>query len=94
MAKVGQDGRMVIEKEVREQLGVQPGWTAVQKVVDGHLEVFFEPPQNGESSLFGVFHEYTKNVAGMTWEEVQEAESRAWEDSVLERYGHLKEETA
>jgi AbrB family looped-hinge helix DNA binding protein len=39
--KVGPKGQVVIEREIREQLGIHPGMLAVQQVVDDHVEVRF-----------------------------------------------------
>ena len=40
---------MVIAKELRDRLGVEPGWLAVQRLVDDHLEVYFLPPEHSRS---------------------------------------------
>jgi len=50
--KVGPKGQVVIAKEARERLGVQPGWITVQRLVGDHLEVYFFPPPH-ERSLKG-----------------------------------------
>ena len=34
MHKVGSKGQVVIAKEIRDELGIQPGWLALQRVVD------------------------------------------------------------
>jgi bifunctional DNA-binding transcriptional regulator/antitoxin component of YhaV-PrlF toxin-antitoxin module len=46
---VGPKGQIVIAKELRDQLGVSPGWTAIQRVTGDHLEVFFMPPSHRRS---------------------------------------------
>jgi bifunctional DNA-binding transcriptional regulator/antitoxin component of YhaV-PrlF toxin-antitoxin module len=48
---VGSKGQVVIEKAIREQLGVQPGWQALQVVVDNHVQIYFLPPEHEESLL-------------------------------------------
>ena len=48
---VGSKGQVVIEKPIREQLGVQPGWQALQIRVDNHVEIYFIPPEHEESLL-------------------------------------------
>lgn len=48
---VGSKGQIVIEKWIREQLGVQPGWQALQVAVDNHVEIYFIPPEHEESLL-------------------------------------------
>ena len=54
---VGDNGEVVIDAVLREELGIGPGWFALQKVVDGRLEVEFLPPEHNES-LAGVAAEY------------------------------------
>lgn len=46
---VGDNGEVVIDGKLREELGIGPGWFALQKVVDGHLEVEFLPPDHNDS---------------------------------------------
>jgi AbrB family looped-hinge helix DNA binding protein len=55
--KVGPKGQVVIPKEIREQLGVQSGWGAVQEVMDDHVEIYFLPPEH-HRSLLGVLRPY------------------------------------
>lgn len=54
---VGDNGEVVIDGKLREELGIGPGWFALQKVVDGHLEVEFMPPDHNESPA-GIAVEY------------------------------------
>lgn len=49
---VGPKGQVVIEKKIRDQLGVKPGWRALQLLVDDHIEIRFVP------------REHTRSVAG------------------------------
>ncbi len=48
---VGDNGEVVIDGKLREELGIGPGWFALQKVVDGYLEVEFLPPEHSESMV-------------------------------------------
>jgi AbrB family looped-hinge helix DNA binding protein len=41
--RVGTKGQVVIDREIREQLGIRPGMLAIQQVVDDHVEVRFVP---------------------------------------------------
>ena len=58
---VGQKGQVVISKEIRDKLGIEPGWWALQSIVDGHVEIYFLPPEHNRS-LLGCLAPYT-NVA-------------------------------
>lgn len=62
MTTVGVKYQMVIERSARERLGVQPGWEAVQVVVDDRLEVRFLPPEH-DRSLAGSLKRYAKQPA-------------------------------
>lgn len=46
---VGTKGQVVIEKQIRDRLGVKPGWRAVQVLVGDHVEVYFIPPPHNRS---------------------------------------------
>jgi AbrB family looped-hinge helix DNA binding protein len=46
---VGSKGQIVIEKEVRDRLGIQPGWKAIQMVSDDHVRIYFIPPEHNRS---------------------------------------------
>jgi hypothetical protein len=43
-SRVGTKGNIVIDKTIRDALGIQPGWEAVQLLRDGHVEVHFLAP--------------------------------------------------
>lgn len=89
-SKVGTKGQIVISKEIRDQLGLEPGWMAIQRVVDGHLEVHFVPPEHNRS-LLGILSKYvTKSLGeGEEWDRAREA---AWEEAALDRVRRMKEE--
>ena len=40
---------MVINKEIRKKLGIEPGWLALQRIVDDHVEIYFLPPEHNRS---------------------------------------------
>lgn len=42
---VGAKGQVLIAKQIRDQLGIGPGWMAIQRVVDDRVEMVFLPPQ-------------------------------------------------
>ena len=55
---VGPKGQVVIEKEIRDKLGVEPGWLAIQQLVEDHVEISFIPPEHNRS-LAGILASYT-----------------------------------
>jgi bifunctional DNA-binding transcriptional regulator/antitoxin component of YhaV-PrlF toxin-antitoxin module len=42
---MGPKGQVTISKEIRERLGIGPGWMAVQHVVGEHVELHFVSPE-------------------------------------------------
>ena len=93
MGTVGPKGQIVIAKEIRDRLGVKPGWLALQLLVDDHLEVRFLPPEHNES-LAGILAPYideavTESLANKDWREISDA---AWEAAARERAARMNEE--
>lgn len=74
---VGPKGQVVIEKEIRDQLNIQPGYITLQKRVGDHLEIHFYPPDHNRS-LRGILSAYT-NVS-ISAEEWSQAVADAWQD--------------
>lgn len=81
MTKVGTKYQVVIEREARRKLGIQPGWVAVQTVVGDHLELRFLPPEH-ERSLAGSLGRYAGVAGGKAGDE----ERAAWEAHVVEEW--------
>lgn len=73
---VGPKGQLVIEKGIRDRLGVQPGWRALQLLVDDHVEIRFVPPEHTRS-LAGCLSAYTTRSLA-TPEALTEARAAAW----------------
>ena len=70
--KVGTKGQIVIEREIRERLGVEPGWKTLQRLVGDHVELYFVPPDHDES-VAGFLSEYVKkSVSGDDWHDAKE----------------------
>jgi len=70
---VGQKGQVVIAKEIRDELGVEPGCMALQSIVDGHVEIHFVPPEH-DRSLLGSLARFTEVVVqpGDKWDRARE----------------------
>jgi len=85
--KVGTKGQIVIDQEIREALGVEPGWTASQRLVAEHVEVRFFPPEH-DRSLAGVLAPYVnKPLSQDDWGKTKE---RVWAEAVAEGEGSLE----
>ncbi len=79
---VGPKGQIVIAKDIRDQLGIQPGWMAVQQVVDDHIEVYFVPPEHNRS-LKGALSSYS-TVRIPDSEAFRQAREDAWMQAVTD----------
>jgi AbrB family looped-hinge helix DNA binding protein len=86
-SKVGTKGQVVIEKPIRDKLGIEPGSIAIQRIVDGRVEIFFLPPEHNRS-LAGSLTKYAKHKI-QTEEEWREAREMAWEEAVREKMERL-----
>lgn len=88
--KVGPKGQVVIAKEIRDRLGVPPGWVAAQEVVDDHVELYFLPPEHNRS-LAGMLKPYPRRSLS-TEADLDRAREEAWVSDEMERYarGTLK----
>lgn len=80
--RVGTKGQVVIEKAIRDELGIEPGWKAIQQIVDGHLEIYFIPPRHNRS-LLGVLAPYS-DVRIPDEEAFHEATEWAWGEHAKE----------
>jgi bifunctional DNA-binding transcriptional regulator/antitoxin component of YhaV-PrlF toxin-antitoxin module len=82
--RVGPKGQLVIEKEIRVRLGVQPGSVAIQKLVGDHVEIRFAPPpprvELHNRSLLGIL----KSDVSVPHEEWAQARQRAWAEAAWE----------
>ena len=81
---VGTKGQVTIEKGIRDALGVQPGWRAVQRLEGDRVVIEFLPPKH-RRSLAGML-EHATTVRLRTDEEFQAAVERAWEEEVRENW--------
>ncbi len=73
---VGPKGQVVITKEIRDLLGVEPGWIALQRLVNDHLEIYLVPPEH-RKSLKGSLAKHVKARVrpGKEWDKARDA---AW----------------
>ena len=87
--KVGEKGQVVIDKAIRDRLGIGPGWLAIQRIVDDHVEIYFVTPEHNRS-LAGSLAEYvTEETKNLSWDEMRE---RAWAAAAADRGRRLAEE--
>jgi bifunctional DNA-binding transcriptional regulator/antitoxin component of YhaV-PrlF toxin-antitoxin module len=82
---VGSKGQVVIAKEIRDRLGVEPGWTALQRLVGDHVEVYFLPPEH-RRSLKGSLAPHLKARVG-PGNEWEKARDTAWNSAAGRRAG-------
>ncbi len=84
MPVMGPKGQIVISKEIRDRLGIGPGWLAIERVVDDHVEIHFVPPKHNRS-LFGILRGKSDvTVSDAEWPEVRE---RVWAEVMAEKFG-------
>lgn len=73
---VGSKGQVVIEKSIRNRLGIEQGTHTIQKVVDDHVEIYFLP-NRGKGSLQGILAHHIK-AKYSTEEELRNAIEDIW----------------
>lgn len=78
--QVGVKGQVVIEKPIREALGVEPGYVAVQRIVGRRVEIAFYPPDHA-GSLRGALTGHVAEPAA----EYGEAEDEAWTSAARDK---------
>ncbi len=79
---VGSKGQVVIEKTIRDRLGVRPGAIAIQTLAGDRVEIRFVPPSHTQS-LFGVLGAHVSSkTAKQNWADMKR---RAWEAAAREQ---------
>jgi AbrB family looped-hinge helix DNA binding protein len=79
---VGEKGQLVIEKPIREALGIRPGSVAVQVLRDDHVEIRFYPPEHNQSLRGVLAGAITKQVGDREWDEIRD---EAWRTAAAEK---------
>jgi AbrB family looped-hinge helix DNA binding protein len=82
LATVGEKGQIVIEKPIRDALGIRPGSMAVQNLKGDHLEIRFYPAEHNRS-LRGVLA--SRNGRSVPEQDWQKARETAWSEAVTEK---------
>lgn len=80
--RIGAKGQVVIAKEIRDELGIGPGWETIQRIVDGRLQLTFLPPASNESRM-GSLARYT--TVRLSDEELREAREEAASEPAREK---------
>jgi bifunctional DNA-binding transcriptional regulator/antitoxin component of YhaV-PrlF toxin-antitoxin module len=83
---VGTKGQVTIERGIRQELGVKPGWRAIQRRVGHQVVITFRPPRH-RRSLLGIL----SNPRAPRLETdlaFQKAVEQAWDEAAAEAYGH------
>lgn len=73
--RVGSKGQVVIDKRIRDELGVVPGSLAIQRRVGSRVEISFLPPEHARSLRGALRGARRRSVAAGSW---AKAEDEAW----------------
>ena len=86
---VGSKGQIVISKEIRDKIGVKPGWLALERLTGDYVEVYFVPPEHSKS-LKGSLLPYIKThiAQGKEWNEVRD---KVWDEAAKKKIVGSKE---
>ena len=88
--KVGTKGQVVIEQAIREELGIKPGMLAIQRVVDGRVQILFVEMGHNKS-FAGAARPFITRWP--TEEELENMED-AWAEAAVERYLSIDDKSA
>lgn len=80
---VGHKGQIVISKDIRDRLGVKSGWIALQRLIGGHIEVYFIPPEHKESLKASLSTHLKFRISpGKQWDKARKS---AWDKVAKEK---------
>lgn len=73
---VGTKGQVVIDKAIRDQLGISPGWRAYQTLDEGYVKIYFQPPPHNRS-LLGILREHitpdaAERLTQLSWADIED----------------------
>jgi AbrB family looped-hinge helix DNA binding protein len=80
--KVREKGQMTLPKEVRDEIGLNPGESLTVMVVDG--EIRMRPVKGVVERTFGVFRHLAESNKGKSIEQILAEEEAAIERAMLE----------
>ena len=80
---VGTKGQVVIAKEIRDKLGIGPGWITIQRAVDDHVEIVFLPPEHRQSLKGSLAPHIKTRVAPAEW---RRARDSGWHDAATQKH--------
>jgi bifunctional DNA-binding transcriptional regulator/antitoxin component of YhaV-PrlF toxin-antitoxin module len=80
---VGTKGQITLEKEIRDALGVQPGWRALQRRDGQRVILEFLPPKH-HRSLAGILADATTVVVPQ--DEFEAVVEQAWAEDACEAF--------
>ena len=80
---VGTKGQVVITKEIRDKLGIAPGWITIQRAVDDYVEIVFLPPEHRESLKGSLASHIKARVAPEEWPRARES---GWHDAANRKH--------
>ena len=75
---VGTKGQVLIANHIRDQLGIGPGWIAIQRAVDDRVEIVFLPPEHRESLKGSLAPHMKASVPPDEWQRVRK---RGWHEA-------------
>ena len=80
--RVGAKGQVVIAKELRDRLGIGPGWIALQRLAGDRVELRFLPPQHSDSLKGSLAPHLRRDGAPEDWDRARE---HAWREAAAAR---------